>query len=82
MSMLPPPTVGAPPSASYTCPYCRLEGDATGSSCPHCGAPVDVRARVSASGWEAQPAIKDLAKIQFGHSQVQISGMYVHHGSE
>lgn len=76
MSNFPPPTL-APPSARYTCPYCRLEGDATGTSCTHCGAPVDIRARVSASGWESQPAIKDLAKIQFGHSTCQVSGMYV-----
>jgi uncharacterized protein (AIM24 family) len=76
MSNFPPPTLDAP-SAIYTCPYCRLESDGSGTYCLHCGAPVDVRARVSASGWEAQPAIKDMAKIQFGHSTCQISGMYV-----
>ena len=77
MSMLPPPS--APPSdaATYTCPYCRLDGDATGDSCTHCGAPVDIRARVSQSGWEKQPAIRDMAKIQFGQSSCQVSGLYV-----
>ncbi|MGZ4724514.1 MAG: hypothetical protein ACXV8L_09915, partial [Ilumatobacteraceae bacterium] len=68
MSMLPPPTLDAPPSNSYTCPYCRLDGPSTGTSCTHCGAPVDIRASVSQSGWERQPAIKDLARIQFGQS--------------
>jgi uncharacterized protein (AIM24 family) len=77
MSMLPPPTLPAASGSTYLCPYCRLEGDATGSSCPHCGAPVDVRARTSASGWERQPAIKDMARIQFGQSSCQISGKYV-----
>ena len=65
------------PGATYTCPYCRLDGDGSGPSCPHCGAPVDIRARVSASGWERQPAIRDLARIQFGQSTCQVSGSYV-----
>ena len=78
MSALPPPTLAPPPtSGTYTCPYCRLQGDASGDSCPHCGAPVDVRAKVSDSGWEAQPAIRDMARIQFGQSSCQISGAYV-----
>ncbi|MGZ4764089.1 MAG: AIM24 family protein [Ilumatobacteraceae bacterium] len=77
MSMLPPPTLDAPPSNSYTCPYCRLDGPSTGTSCTHCGAPVDIRASVSQSGWERQPAIKDLARIQFGQSTCQVSGVYV-----
>jgi|GEM_PF-293802 len=77
MSMLPPPSAAPATAASYTCPYCRLDGDATGTSCTHCGAPVDIRARVSESGWEKQPAIKDMARIQFGQSTCQVSGMYV-----
>ena len=77
MSNLPPPVVDNSPRASYTCPYCRLDGDATGTSCTHCGAPVDIRARVSESGWERQPPIKDMARIQFGQSTCQVSGQYV-----
>ena len=46
-------------------------------SCPNCGAPVDVRRRVSDSGWVEQPAIKDMAKIQFGQSFCQVEGTLV-----
>jgi uncharacterized protein (AIM24 family) len=64
-------------SATYICRYCRLQSDASGTSCPHCGAPVDVRARVSDSGWQEQPPIKDMARIQLGQSTCQIEGTYV-----
>ncbi|HTW07293.1 MAG TPA: AIM24 family protein [Acidimicrobiales bacterium] len=76
----PPPGAGpqaAPPGAPYVCRYCRLPSDASGSSCPNCGAPVDVRAVVSDSGWVEQPAIKDMARIQFGQSRCQIEGTLV-----
>jgi uncharacterized protein (AIM24 family) len=49
----------------------------TGAACPHCGAPIDVRAAVSRSGWQEQPAVKDMARIQFGQSACQIEGTYV-----
>lgn len=68
------------PGDLYTCRYCRLRSDfssGTPTSCPRCGAPVDVTATVSRSGWEKQPAIADMARIQFGHSTVQIEGKYV-----
>jgi len=42
-----------------------------------CGAPVDVRASVSLSGWTKQPAIRDMARIQFGQSYCQIEGITV-----
>jgi uncharacterized protein (AIM24 family) len=42
-----------------------------------CGAPIDVRAVVSKSGWQKQPPIKDMARIQFGQSHVQIEGTQV-----
>ncbi len=77
MSMLPPPTLADLPTSSYACPYCRLASDATARSCPHCGAPIDIREHVSRSGWESQPAIKDMARIQFGQSVCQVSGKYV-----
>jgi uncharacterized protein (AIM24 family) len=62
---------------SYTCRYCRLPSDGTATACPHCGAPVDVTARVSDSGWQEQPAIRDMARIQFGRSTCQVEGTYV-----
>ena len=66
-----------PQAGSYTCPYCRITSETAGQSCPRCGAPVDVREHVSASGWGEQPAIRDMARIQFGRSTCQISGKYV-----
>ena len=70
MSM--PPAQGA-----YTCPYCRLASDGGSRTCPHCGAPVDVRLKVSDSGWIEQPPIRDMARIRFSRSTCQISGEYV-----
>jgi uncharacterized protein (AIM24 family) len=67
----------APATGAYICRYCRLPSDASGGSCPACGAPVDVRAVVSDSGWVEQPAIKDMARIQFGQSRCQIEGTIV-----
>ena len=66
-----------PAQAAYTCPYCRMASDGGGGTCPACGAPIDVRLKVSDSGWVEQPPIRDLAHIRFGHSTCQVSGMYV-----
>ncbi|HEY4023348.1 MAG TPA: AIM24 family protein, partial [Pseudonocardiaceae bacterium] len=62
---------------NYICRYCRQNSDATQSACVRCGAPIDVRASVSDSGWQKQPAIKDMARIQFGQSYCQIEGFQV-----
>lgn len=67
----------APPAGSYVCRYCRLSSDASAVSCPNCGAPVDVTAARSESGWLELPAIKDMARIQLGRSSAQIEGVYV-----
>jgi uncharacterized protein (AIM24 family) len=62
---------------SYTCRWCRMTTGATDLvSCPACGAPVDVRDRVSRSGWYELPAIPDMARLQFGRSYCQIEGTY------
>ncbi len=66
-----------PGSAAYTCPYCRMPSDGSSPACPACGAPVDVRLRVSDSGWTKQPPIRDMARIRFSRSTCQISGAYV-----
>ncbi len=62
---------------TYVCRYCRLPSDPTAASCPNCGAPVDVRGVRSRSGWQEQPAIRDMARLQFGSSTCQIEGSYV-----
>jgi uncharacterized protein (AIM24 family) len=64
-------------SVDYYCRYCRLPSDASGISCPNCGAPTDIREVKSKSGWEQQPPIADMTRIQFGQSYVQIEGTQV-----
>jgi uncharacterized protein (AIM24 family) len=67
-----------PGASTYTCPYCRMINSDDGNpTCPRCGAPVDIRLRVSNSGWCKQPPIRDMARIRFGRSTCQISGTYV-----
>jgi uncharacterized protein (AIM24 family) len=63
--------------ATYVCRYCRLSSEDPQGACPHCGAPVNVTNRVSDSGWEEQPPIRDMARIQFGQSTCQVAGKYV-----
>ena len=67
-------------TGTYTCRWCRMATDADTAnliSCPTCGAPVDVRDRVSPSGWYELPAVPDMARLQFGRSYCQIEGAYV-----
>lgn len=59
--------------ASYTCPYCRSASAGAESTCPTCGAPVDV-ARRTTSGWTELPPIPDMTRIQMGGSTMQILG--------
>ena len=70
--------MSTPGSSTYTCPYCRMVNEDEGSpTCPRCGAPVDVRLRVSKSGWTEQPAVRDMARLRFNRSSCQISGAFV-----
>jgi uncharacterized protein (AIM24 family) len=64
-------------NATYVCRYCRQASDPTGVSCVMCGAPFDAKVSISRSGWEQVPAIKDMARIQFGRSRLQIEGSQV-----
>ena len=58
----------------YTCPYCRQTSAGASASCPSCGAPVDIELRTTSGGWIELPPIADMARIQVGHSQVEVSG--------
>ncbi len=69
------PAAGGP--GAYVCPYCRTSAVGVGRSCPGCGAPVDVAAKASVSGWLELPAARDMARIQCGRSSVQIEGTMV-----
>lgn len=64
--------------AAYTCRWCRITSEISAeTACPYCGAPVDVREAVTESGWTELPAIKDMARLQFGRSYCQIEGTFV-----
>jgi len=51
--------------------------DRRGRKLPNCGAPVDITLRTTAGGWTELPPIADMARIQVGHSQVEVSGRSV-----
>lgn len=65
-----------PATASYTCAWCGADSPGDSLACPACGAAVDVRLRVTQSGWTELPGIRDMARIQFGRSTCQIEGAY------
>jgi len=69
--------VTSAPSGQLTCQYCRMPTPEATSNCLRCGAPLDVRTAVTRSGWVEQPAVRDMARIQFGQSRVQIEGTQV-----
>ena len=54
-----------------------MPSDPSGTACVNCGAPIDVTAAVSDSGWQEQPPVRDMARIQCGSSTCQIEGTYV-----
>ncbi len=62
---------------TYICRYCRQPSDPSQPTCPLCGAPVDIKTVVSDSGWIEQPAIRDMARLQFGQSHLQVTGLRV-----
>jgi uncharacterized protein (AIM24 family) len=62
---------------TVTCVYCRSQGLPAGPNCVRCGAPLDIRTAVTRSGWVKQPGIRDLTRLQFGASHLQVEGTQV-----
>ena len=62
--------------AEYRCPYCRTTSEGAESTCPACGAPVDVT-KVTSSGWTEMPGVPDMTRVQLGASSMQIVGSLV-----
>jgi uncharacterized protein (AIM24 family) len=62
--------------SSYTCRYCRQDSEDP-AICTRCGAPIDVTARVSDSGWMEQPMLSDMSRLQSGQVRCQIAGTVV-----
>lgn len=63
--------------STYRCWYCRQVHDASASSCPACGAPIDITAKVTDSGWMEQPMIGDMTRLSCGDTRCQIAGTLV-----
>src|ERR1700743_1230032 len=59
---------------TYTCPYCRQASESVATSCPWCGAPVDVTVRTTSGGWTGVRPIAAMTRLQAGQSSVQIEG--------
>jgi len=56
------------------CKWCGGHNPVTAQSCDRCGAPLDARKIVTDSGWREAPRLRDLTKIHFGSSTVQVDG--------
>jgi len=68
---------GRPPVSTYRCRYCRHVHDGSAPHCPLCGAPIDITARVTDSGWMEQPMIADMTRLRCGDTRCQIAGTIV-----
>jgi uncharacterized protein (AIM24 family) len=62
---------------SYTCGWCGTISHGSIQTCPACGAPVNIKAVTTRSGWVELPGLRDMTRIQFGHSTCQVEGTYV-----
>jgi uncharacterized protein (AIM24 family) len=58
------------------CQWCGAQSEG-GTSCQVCGAPLDVRDRVSDSGWREAPRLRDMTEFRFGNSTCQVEGELV-----
>jgi uncharacterized protein (AIM24 family) len=63
--------------STYRCRYCRRVHDRSLPACPLCGAPIDITARVTDSGWMEQPMIEDMTRLRCGDTRCQIAGTVV-----
>ena len=66
-----------PIERTYRCDWCNPSATARSWSSPGRGVSIDVRKTATRSGWIEMPGRRDMAKIQFGHSTLQIEGEFV-----
>jgi uncharacterized protein (AIM24 family) len=59
------------------CQWCRVQNPPDRTSCLTCGAPLDVRDRVSDSGWREAPRLRDMTEFRFSRSTCQVEGELV-----
>ena len=56
------------------CRWCHGQNAADATSCATCGAPLDVRDKVSESGWREAPKLRDMTEFRFANSMCQVEG--------
>jgi uncharacterized protein (AIM24 family) len=59
------------------CQWCKAQNEPDRTSCVTCGAPLDVKNRVSDSGWAEAPRLRDMTEFRFSNSTCQIEGEIV-----
>src|SRR5689334_461998 len=59
------------------CGWCRAQNQPGTTTCMTCGAPLDVRDKVSDSGWREAPRLRDMTEFRFSGSTCQVEGELV-----
>src|SRR5258707_13737300 len=56
------------------CGWCKAQNQPGTTTCMTCGAPLDVRDKVSDSGWREAPRLRDMTEFRFSGSTCQVEG--------
>jgi uncharacterized protein (AIM24 family) len=59
------------------CRWCQGQNAPDATSCLACGAPLDVRDKVTDSGWREAPRLRDMTEFRFSNSVCQVEGELV-----
>src|ERR1700743_3803253 len=59
------------------CGWCKAQNQPGTTTCMTCAAPLDVRDKVSDSGWREAPRLRDMTEFRFSSSTCQIEGEIV-----
>src|SRR6201997_1504376 len=59
------------------CGWCKAQNQPGTTTCMTCGAPLDVRDKVSDSGWREAPRLRDMTEFRFSASPSQVEGELV-----
>ena len=59
------------------CQWCRAQNPSDRTACDVCGAPLDMRNKVTDSGWREAPRLRDMTEFRFGNSTCQVEGEIV-----
>ena len=54
------------------CRWCHAQSPVEDRNCDRCVAPLDIRDKVSDSGWRQAPRLRDLTEVHFGASTIQV----------